>query len=237
MAALAGLVRGFSGFGSALIYMPLIAAVYSPRVAASTLLLIDTLCSPPFALQAMPQCNWREVVPVSVAGAVALPFGVMALVLIDPLLLRWLIAVMVLLALLALATGWRITAARRLSPRSASARWPDLAAGRSRSASRLCWCSGWRQQQCRHRARQHHGLFHRARRAVVRDLFLQQLVYRANDRIGVAAGTAVRGRNGGRRVCFHGASDALYRRVADSSSHSPGGEPAVIRRVEVSEIA
>jgi hypothetical protein len=107
IAALAGLVRGFSGFGSALIYMPLIAAVYSPRVAAATLLLIDTLCSLPFALHAMPHCNWREVVPVSIAGAVALPFGVLALLLIDPLMLRWLIAVMVLLALLALATGWR----------------------------------------------------------------------------------------------------------------------------------
>ena len=39
IAALAGLVRGFTGFGSALIYMPLISAVYSPRLAAPTLLL------------------------------------------------------------------------------------------------------------------------------------------------------------------------------------------------------
>jgi len=53
IAALSGLVRGFSGFGSALIYMPLIAAVYDPRVAAVTvranllpyfLLLDATLC-------------------------------------------------------------------------------------------------------------------------------------------------------------------------------------------------
>ena len=43
IAALAGLVRGFSGFGSALIYMPLISAIYGPRVAAPTLLLIDTI--------------------------------------------------------------------------------------------------------------------------------------------------------------------------------------------------
>ena len=34
IATLAGLVRGFSGFGSALIYMPLISAIYSPAVAA-----------------------------------------------------------------------------------------------------------------------------------------------------------------------------------------------------------
>jgi len=107
IAAVAGLVRGFTGFGSALIYMPLIAAVYSPRLAAATLLLIDSICALPFAIKAMPHCNWREVTPVTIGGAVALPFGVMALVLVDPLILRWCIAVLVLVALAALVAGWR----------------------------------------------------------------------------------------------------------------------------------
>ena len=107
IAALSGLVRGFSGFGSALIYMPLISAVYSPRLAAPTLLLIDTICALPFALRAMPHCNWREVTPVSIASAVVLPLGVLALVWVDPLWLRWFIAVLVLLALATLAAGWR----------------------------------------------------------------------------------------------------------------------------------
>ena len=52
VAALSGVVRGFSGFGSALIYMPLVAAVYDPRVAAVTLLLIDTVGAAPFAVRA-----------------------------------------------------------------------------------------------------------------------------------------------------------------------------------------
>ena len=107
IAVLAGLVRGFSGFGSALIYMPLMSAVYGPQVAASTLLLIDSVSSLPFTFKVMPQCNWREVTPVSIAGALALPIGVMALVLIDPLVLRWFIAALVLAALAALASGWR----------------------------------------------------------------------------------------------------------------------------------
>jgi uncharacterized membrane protein YfcA len=107
IAVLSGLVRGFSGFGSALIYMPLISAVYSPRLAAPTLLLIDTLCSLPFAIQAMPHCNWREVTPVTIAGSVVLPLGVAALLYVDPLALRWFIAALVLAALVALASGWR----------------------------------------------------------------------------------------------------------------------------------
>jgi uncharacterized membrane protein YfcA len=107
IAVISGLVRGFSGFGSALIYMPLISAVYEPRIAAATLLIIDTLCALPFALHAMPQCNWREVAPVSLAACVALPLGSLALVLVDPLWLRWLIVVLVLAALAALMSGWR----------------------------------------------------------------------------------------------------------------------------------
>ncbi|MGI8527113.1 MAG: TSUP family transporter [Pseudolabrys sp.] len=107
IAVVAGVVRGFSGFGSALIYMPLISTLYGPRVAAPTLLLIDTICSLPFAIQATPQCNWREVTPVSIGGALALPLGVMALIVVDPLSLRWAISMLVLVALVALVAGWR----------------------------------------------------------------------------------------------------------------------------------
>jgi uncharacterized membrane protein YfcA len=106
-AALAGLVRGFTGFGSALIYMPLVSAVYGPHVAAATLLLIDTVCGFPFAVHALPYCNRREVTPVMIAGALALPFGVWALLWLDPLILRWFIAVLALSALAVLVAGWR----------------------------------------------------------------------------------------------------------------------------------
>ena len=107
IAVIAGLVRGFSGFGSALIYMPLISVLYGPKVTAPTLLLIDTICSLPFTVHAAPQCNPREVAWVSLAGFVFLPIGVMALVYIDAILLRWFIVALVLLALVALISGWR----------------------------------------------------------------------------------------------------------------------------------
>jgi len=107
IAVVAGLVRGFSGFGSALIYMPLISALYGPKVAAPTLLLIDTICSLPFTVHAAPQCSPREVAWVSLAGFIFLPIGVMALVYIDAIVLRWFIVALVLLALVALISGWR----------------------------------------------------------------------------------------------------------------------------------
>jgi uncharacterized protein len=106
IAILAGVVRGFSGFGSALIYIPLVAAVYSPPVAAVTLLLIDSFGAAPFAVRSFAQCSWREILPIYIAAAVAVPFGTMALLVLDPTLLRWCIAVIILLLLGVLVSGW-----------------------------------------------------------------------------------------------------------------------------------
>ena len=107
IAVISGLVRGFSGFGSALIYIPLISALYGPRIAAPTLLLIDTICSLPFTIHAAPLCNRREVAWVSLAGFIFLPLGVTALVYVDAIVLRWLIVALVMVALAALVSGWR----------------------------------------------------------------------------------------------------------------------------------
>ncbi len=107
VAALSGFVRGFSGFGSALIYIPLVAAIYEPRIAAPTLLLIDLAGSAPFTIRELKRCNWREVAPTTIAAALCVPLGVMALVLIDPIVLRWFIAFLVLSLLAVLVSGWR----------------------------------------------------------------------------------------------------------------------------------
>lgn len=101
-----GVMRGFSGFGSALIYIPLISAIYDPKVAVATLLLIDFVIGIPFAVQAIPQCNWREIAPISISAILAIPAGTMILLYFDPTLVRWLIASVVLFILLILFAGW-----------------------------------------------------------------------------------------------------------------------------------
>jgi len=114
VSALAGLVRGFSGFGGAMIYMPLVAAVYEPRIAAATLLLVDFLSSTPFAIPEMRRCTWREVLPIAIAMAVAVPVGTYALIVLDAIVLRWGIAVLVLSLVPVLASGWRYHGRPRL---------------------------------------------------------------------------------------------------------------------------
>ena len=104
---LSGLMRGFSGFGSALVYIPLISSVYDPKIAVATLLLIDLVSGIPFAVQAIPQCKWREIIPITIFAVIAIPFGTMILFYFNPTLIRWFVAATALLLLLTIVAGWR----------------------------------------------------------------------------------------------------------------------------------
>lgn len=107
IALLSGAVRGFSGFGSALIFVPLISALYDPARATPVFCLIDAALMAPMALRAFRRCEWPEVAPMAVATAAFTPVGVYALVAMDPVSLRWAIAAAVVLTLMLLASGLR----------------------------------------------------------------------------------------------------------------------------------
>lgn len=104
---LAGLVRGFSGFGSALIFVPLVSALYDPRTAAGAFLLIDFAVALTVFPSVWRQAQWREVFPIAAAAAVAAQFGALILIYSDPVHLRWGIVVVVLILLGVLMSGWR----------------------------------------------------------------------------------------------------------------------------------
>ncbi len=114
VALLSGLVRGFSGFGGAMIYMPLVAAIYEPRIAAVTILAVDVISSTPFAIPEVRRCNWRQVLPMAIAMAVGVPFGTWLLIALDPTVLRWCIAILVLSLVGVVASGWRYHGEPRL---------------------------------------------------------------------------------------------------------------------------
>jgi uncharacterized membrane protein YfcA len=105
---LCGVVRGFSGFGSALIYIPLVSAIYEPRVAAASFLLIDFFCTIPFAVRVYPISNKKEIWPLILAAALTIPLGTLLLRVVDPVVLRWAIAAIILLLVAVLVSGWRL---------------------------------------------------------------------------------------------------------------------------------
>ena len=107
IAFLAGTARGFSGFGAALIFMPLASSVAQPRLVAALLLIIDFVGAAPLVPNAWRQAD-RKATAIMVAGsAVGIPIGTYLLTRLDPVTTRWIITTFVVVLLLLLLSGWR----------------------------------------------------------------------------------------------------------------------------------
>jgi uncharacterized membrane protein YfcA len=102
-----GIVRGLSGFGGALIFIPLSAALLGPRKAIAVFYLFDLVSASPYGLMQLPKSNRREVAPMVIAAIVMLPVGAWILKNADPLVLRWAVAAIVAAMLALLISGWR----------------------------------------------------------------------------------------------------------------------------------
>jgi uncharacterized membrane protein YfcA len=103
----AGLARGFSGFGPALIFVPVAAMVIGPMRAVPLMTAIDL-----FAVAAMTRAAWNKAdrgeVGLLALGALAgIPLGLMLLLRLDVLTLRWAISLLILALLGLVASGWR----------------------------------------------------------------------------------------------------------------------------------
>lgn len=99
--------RGFSGFGSALIFMPLASSIAPPRLIAALLLMIDFVAAAPLIPGAWRQAD-RKATAIIVSGAlVGVPLGTWLLSRLDPVTTRWIISGFVFALLLLLLSGWR----------------------------------------------------------------------------------------------------------------------------------
>ena len=105
--AAAGIVRGLSGFGSALIIVPILNIFFGPAVSVPTLMLFDPLLTLPLVPAAFRRCQWREVLPIATAAMLAAPLGALALVLVDGTLLRRVTALVIIVFVAVVARGWR----------------------------------------------------------------------------------------------------------------------------------
>ncbi|MGF9562609.1 sulfite exporter TauE/SafE family protein [Neorhizobium sp. JUb45] len=106
-AAIAGLARGFSGFGGALIFVPLAGAAMSPKIASALLLLIDGTMTLGMVPAGWKKANRREVGTMLIGALFGVPLGTALLALASPITLRWIISIVVLLLLAFLMSGWR----------------------------------------------------------------------------------------------------------------------------------
>lgn len=103
----AALARGFSGFGGALIFVPLASAVVGPRTSVPLLLIVDGILTLPFIPNAWRLAGKREVAMMALGAVAGAPLGAWLLRSIDPAILRWAIVAVAAMMLTLLVSGWR----------------------------------------------------------------------------------------------------------------------------------
>ncbi len=103
----AGIVRGFTGFGSALVMVPVMALLWSPAEAVTTALGLGFVGSFQLVPRALPQARWRDLGPMAGATLLFTPLGTMILIGVEADLVRKIIAALILAITLVMLRGWQ----------------------------------------------------------------------------------------------------------------------------------
>jgi uncharacterized membrane protein YfcA len=103
-----GLARGFSGFGSALIIVPLGSAALGPQVAVPLMLVLESLAIVLLTPAAWRVADRREAGWLALGLVLGTPLGAALLTVLDPTVTRWVVALVIAAMLGLLASGWRL---------------------------------------------------------------------------------------------------------------------------------
>jgi uncharacterized protein len=109
----AGTVRGFAGFGTALIYLPIAGMFLDPVSAIITLAVMDAFGPMPMLRRAAPDTHRKDLTRLVVGTVLALPFCLAALFVIDPVVFRTIVSAVSVLMLCVLVFGWRYSGTMR----------------------------------------------------------------------------------------------------------------------------
>ena len=107
VAFVSGTARGFSGFGAALIFMPLASSVAPPKLVAALLLVIDFVAAAPLLPDAWRKADRKATAVIVLGALLGVPIGTYFLSVLDPVTTRWIISCFVAALLMLLLSGWR----------------------------------------------------------------------------------------------------------------------------------
>lgn len=115
-ALLAGLVRGFTGFGSGLVFLPVAARFLPPFGAILAMTLMDLFGPLPIVRRAWADVDGGDLGRLVLGCALCLPVGLWVLTLVPPDAFQWTVSLLALTMLLVLSLGlrYRGTVERRM---------------------------------------------------------------------------------------------------------------------------
>lgn len=114
IAAIAGIVRGITGFGGAMVMSPPMALLLGPLVTVPVVLLLESIAATPMLVQTRGLVRWRVIAPLLVMACLFIPIGIMVLISLDPQVMRRVIAAVVVVFSLLLLSGLRYSGRQRV---------------------------------------------------------------------------------------------------------------------------
>ncbi|QQS14531.1 MAG: sulfite exporter TauE/SafE family protein [Rhodospirillales bacterium] len=103
----AGLMRGFAGFGSAMLMAPIFAIGFGPTGMIATVVAIELAVSLQLFPAARRECDWRIIGPMSVVACLAMPLGVWLLSNVDKNAIVTAVSAIIVVFVVVMASGLR----------------------------------------------------------------------------------------------------------------------------------
>ena len=113
----AGIVYGFAGFGSALIFVPVGARILTPEAAVAAFALAGAGSLVTMLPRTWPQADRPATAWMIAAALAAMPAGIWLLTRLDPVPVRWAICALVAVTLAAVIAGWTLRLGSGPAPR------------------------------------------------------------------------------------------------------------------------
>jgi uncharacterized membrane protein YfcA len=108
----AGLMRGFAGFGSAMLMAPIFALLFGSAEMVVTIVAIELIVSLQLFPQVRRHADWKTLTPMSIAACAAMPLGVWALASVDKGAIVTAVSAIIVAFVLMMWSGWRYRGGR-----------------------------------------------------------------------------------------------------------------------------
>lgn len=112
VAVLSAAIRGFTGFGSNLIWGPVLLWLFGPVEMVAIMALTGGMAAAQICIPAARIAHWRDIWVILLGAAIITPLGIYSLVHLDPEIVRRSIGAFILIIALILASGWRFKGKR-----------------------------------------------------------------------------------------------------------------------------
>jgi len=103
-----GFLRGFIGFGSGLLMIPILSFFYSPIFAMVFNIVIEIPATIYLTFVGIKKANLKEITPMMATMMLTIPFGTIFLVSVDEQIIKTLMSILLIFFVILIGSGWRI---------------------------------------------------------------------------------------------------------------------------------